>query len=246
MSTGAPNARSTSRESATSSSRTSSPSAGPSPDSPGVNSTTARVRLGDDDRVGRDHPRDHRLAEAGRRVDEQLVRPAADRVAGEDDGRGPCRDQRLDHDRHRVAVEGQPAPRPVADRRARSTATPSSEGRRAPPRRRSAPARCRAARRSWPPPRPRPRSTSGRRAGSARHPRRRSRSREPLERCSERGGHRRREGAGDHRLDERAARVSGSSSAAGSARSASLPGRLAACTANASVVRQNPGGIRNP
>ena len=25
-----------------------------------------------------------------------------------------------------------------------------------------------------------------------------------------------------------------------------MPGRLAACTANASVVRQNPGGMRNP
>ena len=30
-------------------------------------------------------------------------------------GRGPGRDERLDDDRHRIAIEGQPAARPVAD-----------------------------------------------------------------------------------------------------------------------------------
>ena len=167
MSTAAPNARSTSRHRSTRSARR------------GVRQRrAARLVAGrelDDASAialsttivsGRHEPRHHRLAEARRRVHEDLVVAAGDRVAGEDDRGGERRDERLDDDRHRAAVERQAAPRPIADRPVAPERRPAAEDGGRDLVGGEVELGVVEARRTRPRRRPRPRRTSGRRGGA--------------------------------------------------------------------------------
>ncbi len=204
MSTGAPNARSTSRQRPTRSASDASDRAGPPTWSPGVNSTTVRLALSIDDRVRRHEARHHRLAQPGCRVDQDLVGPSGDRMTGEGDGRGQGRARapgRRPPSRHRRG--------PVRDGSGsrspgRSRATPSSAARPARPRPRSARAPCRATRRTRRSCRPRRRRTSGPRAGADGPCRLRARARAGRARRAVRRD-RRRQRTGDHGGDERGA-----------------------------------------
>ena len=245
MSTAAPKADSTARHRRTSSSSTSSRSARPVGASPRRELDDRAAGLVDDDRVGRHRARDHRLAEPGDRVDQDLVGPPGDRMAGERDGRGLGRDERLDHDGHRTAVRGQAPARPIGDRASAPQRRPAAQhGRRdlvgaqaelgvveAGERRAGAILGDGGGA---------DRETGGRSRGRER------RHREPGEWLRQRG--RNRCGRAVRRASRRRGRR-------GSVRRSARPGRTggprpqaspSSCAVKASVVRQNPGGMRNP
>src|SRR4051812_180393 len=87
-------------------------------------------RLVDHDRVWRDRPRDHRLAESDSCVDEELTRITGDGMAREDDRRGTSGDEYLDDDGHGVAIERETVTCAVPDRALAPEGRPAAEDRR--------------------------------------------------------------------------------------------------------------------